>query len=60
VSNGLFSRTTRVSRYQKGKTSLDLNEARDEQLNTNANNMPFTKKATIEQRLTILIGGDDD
>ena len=28
--NGLFSRTTRVSRYQKGKTSLDLNEARDD------------------------------
>jgi len=27
--NGLFSRTTWVSRYQKGKTSLDLNEARD-------------------------------
>jgi len=27
--NGLFSRTTRISRYQKGKTSLDLNEARD-------------------------------
>jgi len=26
--NGLFSRTTWVSRYQKGKTSLDLNEAR--------------------------------
>jgi len=25
--NGLFSRTTWVSRYQKGKTSLDLNEA---------------------------------
>ena len=25
--NGLFSRTTRVSRYQKGKTGLDLNEA---------------------------------
>ena len=24
--NGLFSRTTWVSRYQKGKTSLDLNE----------------------------------
>jgi len=22
--------------------------------------MPFTKKATIEQRLTILVGGDDD
>ena len=28
--NGLVSRTTRVSRYQKGKTSLDLNEARDD------------------------------
>ena len=27
--NGLFSRTTLVSRYQSGKTSLDLNEARD-------------------------------
>jgi len=26
--NGLFSRTTWVSRYGKGKTSLDLNEAR--------------------------------
>jgi len=25
-----FSRTTWVSRYQKGKTSLDLNEARDD------------------------------
>ena len=30
--NGLFSRTTRVSWYQKGKTSLDLNEARDDRL----------------------------
>ena len=27
--NGPFSRTTRVSRYQKGKISLDLTEARD-------------------------------
>jgi len=27
--NGLFSRTTWVSRHQKGKTSEDLNEARD-------------------------------
>ena len=26
--NGLFSNTTWVSRYQKGKTSLDFNEAR--------------------------------
>ena len=28
--NGLFSRTTRVSQYQKGKSSPDLNEARDD------------------------------
>ena len=27
--NGPFSRTTRVSRYQKGKTNLDFAEARD-------------------------------
>ena len=26
--NGPFSRTTRVSRYQKGKTNLDFTEAR--------------------------------
>ena len=28
--NGLFSRTTWVSQQQEGKTSLDLNEARDD------------------------------
>ena len=28
--NSLFSRTTWVSRYQRGKTGLDLNEARNE------------------------------
>ena len=27
--NGPFSGTTRVSRYQKGKTNLDFTEARD-------------------------------
>ena len=27
--NGLFSRTTWVSRYQKGKTNLDFTEARE-------------------------------
>ena len=27
--NGPLSRTTRVSRYQKGKTNLDFSEARD-------------------------------
>ena len=30
--NGLFSRTTWVSWYQKGTTSLDLNEARDDEV----------------------------
>ena len=30
--NGLFSRTTWVSRYQKGKTSLDLNEVGDDRV----------------------------
>jgi len=28
--NSLFYRTTWVSRYQKGKTGLDLNDARDD------------------------------
>jgi len=28
--NSLFLRTTWVSRYQKGKTDLDLNEAKDD------------------------------
>jgi len=28
--NSLFCRTTWVSQYQKGKTSLDSNEARDD------------------------------
>jgi len=27
--NGLFSRTIGASQYQKGKTSLDLNDVRD-------------------------------
>ena len=30
--NGLLSGTTQVSRYQKGRTSLDLNEARDDEV----------------------------
>ena len=30
--NGPFSRTTCVSRYQKGKTSQDLNEASDDEV----------------------------
>jgi len=30
--NGLFSRKTRVSRYQTSKTSPDLKEARDDKI----------------------------
>jgi len=30
--NGLFSRTTWVSRYRRGKTGLDLSEARDDKV----------------------------
>ena len=30
--NGIFSRTTCVSQYQKGKNSLDLNDARDDRV----------------------------
>jgi len=48
--NSLFPKTTCVSRYQKGKTSLDLNEARENgvlgwqwhQLDHNANNLHLT------------------
>jgi len=32
LSNGLFSGTTWVIWYKKGKTSLDLNEARDDEV----------------------------
>jgi len=32
VFNSLFSRTTWVSRYEKGKTSLDINQARDDEV----------------------------
>ena len=31
MGNGPFSGTTRVSRYQKGKTNVDFTEARDSQ-----------------------------
>jgi len=40
--NGLFSRTTWVSRYQKDKTSLDLNEARDYTFFEDGNGISWT------------------
>jgi len=39
--NSIFSRTTWVSRYQKGKTSLDLNEADDGVLDAVASAGPY-------------------
>jgi len=36
--NDLFFQTTWVSQYQKGKTSLDLNEVRDNHTNTSSLN----------------------
>jgi len=39
--NSLFSRTAWVSRYQKGKTSLDLNEADDGVLDAVASAGPY-------------------
>ena len=44
--NGLFSRTTWVSQYQKGKTSLDFNEARDDRV-LECNDISWTIMQTI-------------
>jgi len=44
--NCLFSRTTWVSRHQKGKTSLDLNEARDDQLDHMKQSAPPCRQIT--------------
>jgi len=63
--NNLFSRTTWVSQYQKGKTSLDLNEARDDILmlyKISHNGIKTIKTGTKPNKLSltmcILIGGD--
>jgi len=49
--NGLFSRKTWVSRYQKGKTSLDLNEARDgEVLESNGISRTLCKQYALHSR----------
>jgi len=44
--NSLLSRTTRISWYQKGKTSLDLNEARDDGV-LGCNSISWTIMQTI-------------
>ena len=49
--NGFFSRKTWVSRYQKGKTSLDLNEARDgEVLESNGISRTLCKQYALHSR----------
>jgi len=44
--NGPFSRTTWVSRYQKGKTNLDLTEARDSEWQWNPLSAPRSRQIT--------------
>jgi len=49
--NGLFSRPTWVSWYQKGKTSLDLNEARvDGVLGSNGISWTIYKQSALRSR----------
>ena len=42
--NGLFSKTTRVSRHQKCLTSLDFNDARDDRVHVVASARPFAPR----------------
>ena len=49
--NGLFTRTTWISRYQKGKTCLDLNEARDDGV-LGYSHISWTIRIQIKQRQT--------
>jgi len=46
--NGFLSGTTRVSRYQKGKTNLDFTEARDSEWQWN----PLGKSAPRSRQIT--------
>jgi len=50
---GLFSRTTWVSRYQKGKTGLDLDEVRYDGVSCPP--PPKKKKFEIPKRLQIYV-----
>ena len=57
VYNGLFSRTTWVSRYQKGRTVLDFTEARDDGMAVAAagpyvNHLHFTSDRWIDRWIT--------
>ena len=46
--NGPFSGTTRVSRYQKGKTNLDFTEAGDSEWQWHKTNLYFTEPRDSE------------
>ena len=48
--NGLWSRTTRVSRYQKGKTNVDFTEARDSEWQWHQ--LGICKSATHSRQIT--------
>jgi len=54
--NGPFSRTTRVGRYQKGKTNLDFTEARDSEWQWQWRD---TQQQTRCTRLLLLTDGTD-
>jgi len=50
--NGPFSRTTRVSRYQKGKTNLDFTEARNSEWQWHQHMHMFFLSSTILNNFT--------
>ena len=51
--NGPLSRTTRVSRYQKVKTSLDFTEARDKQVSGSGIRWAICKSAPRSRHITM-------
>ena len=51
--NGLFSRTTCVIQSQKGKTSVDLNEARDNEVLGRAFTFQFWQKSFDSIRFSL-------
>ena len=57
--NGPFSGTTRVSRYQKGKTNLDFTEARDSEWQTGSGiSLAICKSASQSRQITMPVPHD--
>ena len=50
--NGRFSRTTQVSRYQKGRTNLDFTEARDSEWQWHQLGRAICKSAPCSRQIT--------